>query len=90
MARPANLFHYEGVTNLPRLAAAYGYGIAKNHPFNDGNKRAAFLAAILFLEINGVRFSAAQALATQTILELAAGELTEEQFAIWLELHCDE
>jgi death-on-curing protein len=89
LARPLNLFHYEAVTALPRLAAAYGYGIARNHPFNDGNKRAAFLSAILFLKMNGVRFNAPQVLATQTILQLAAGELTEKAFATWLELHID-
>ena len=89
MARPLNQFHYEGVTSLPRLAAAYGYGIARNHPFNDGNKRAAFLSAILFLTINGSRFHAPQVLATQTILQLAAGELSEDAFATWLELHTE-
>jgi death on curing protein len=89
MARPKNLFHYEGVTELSRLAAAYGFCIARNHPFNDGNKRAAFLASVLFLRINGVGFSAPQVLATQTILQLAAGELTEETFAKWLALHSD-
>jgi death on curing protein len=90
MGRPANLFHYEQVTNLPRLAAAYGYGIARNHPFNDGNKRAAFMAAVLFLRINGLKFHAPQVLATQTILQLAAGDLSEEAFATWLSLHCTE
>ena len=87
MARPLNLFHYEGVTDLPRLAAAYGYGIARNHPFNDGNKRAAFLSAILFLKLNGLSFHAPQVLATQTVLELASGELSEDAFGKWLTLH---
>jgi death on curing protein len=89
MARPANLFHYENVTDLPRLAASYGYGIARNHPFNDGNKRAAFLAAVLFLKINGRKFYAPQVLATQTIVQLASGELSEEVFANWLALHSE-
>ena len=89
LARPLNLFHCEGIADLTRLAAAYGYGIARSHPFNDGNKRAAFLSAILFLRMNGARFHAPQVLITQTILQLAADELTEEAFATWLELHTD-
>jgi|SRR5688572_3782909 len=87
LARAENLFHYESITNLPRLAAAYAHGIARNHPFNDGNKRAAFIAAIVFLRINGIQFTASQILATQTMLELASGEMSEEAFAKWLAIH---
>jgi death-on-curing protein len=87
MSRPQSIFHYEGVTDLARLAAAYAFGITRNHPFNDGNKRAAFLAAILFLRRNGVRLIAPQVLATQTMLQLAAGDLSENSFAAWLQLH---
>jgi death-on-curing protein len=89
MARPKNLFFYEGVSELPRLAAAYAHGIARNHPFNDGNKRAAFIAAVLFLRMNGLRVNASQVLATQTMLELAAGNLEEHAFGEWLRLHCE-
>src|SRR5688500_1227611 len=87
LARPRNLFHYERVTDLCRLAAAYGFGIARNHPFNDGNKRAAFISAVLFLGLNGRTFSAPQPDATETVLKLAAGEITEDAFARWLSLH---
>jgi death-on-curing protein len=66
-----------------RLAAAYGLGLAKN-PFVDGNKRAAFLAAGLFLALNGYRLGAAQADATLTMLALAAGETDEAEFARWI------
>ena len=84
LARPLNLFHYERVTDQCRLAAAYAFGIARNHPFNDGNKRAAFISAILFLKLNGYSFGASQIDATETVLKLAAGEITEDAFARWL------
>lgn len=87
LARPRNLFHYERVPSLTRLAAAYAHGIVRNHPFNDGNKRAGFIAAVLFLRINEVPFGATQVEATQTVLRLAAGEMTETEFAEWLETH---
>jgi death on curing protein len=87
LTRPQNLFHYEQVTDLPRLAAAYAWGIARNHPFNDGNKRAAFIAAILFLRINRLPFRAPQIESTQIMLDLAAGKIPEELFAKWLALH---
>ena len=69
------------------LAAAYGVGLAKNHPFVDGNKRAAFLAVGLFLYINGYRLRATQAEATVTMLEVAAGSMYEAAFAQWLRAH---
>jgi death-on-curing protein len=69
------------------LAAAYAYGLAKNHPFIDGNKRAAFLGAGLFLALNGHRLVAAQADATLQVLALAASEITETAFADWLRAH---
>ena len=87
LARPLNLFHYERVTDQCRLAAAYAFGIARNHPFNDGNKRAAFISAILFLKLNGYSFGASQIDATETVLKLAAGEITEDAFARWLAVH---
>ena len=89
LARPKNLFHYEGVTDVCRLAAAYSFGLAKNHPFNDGNKRAAFLSAVAFIELNGRSFKASQIDAIQTVLRLAAGEITEKAFAIWLANNSD-
>ncbi|HYF09538.1 MAG TPA: type II toxin-antitoxin system death-on-curing family toxin [Acetobacteraceae bacterium] len=84
LARPRNLYAYEGVTDPSRLAAAYAYGIARNHPFVDGNKRAALAAAGVFLKLNGLNLSAPQHVATAAMLDLAAGDLPEEGFAAWL------
>ncbi|WEK50446.1 MAG: type II toxin-antitoxin system death-on-curing family toxin [Candidatus Kaistia colombiensis] len=81
--RPRNKFAY-GETELASLAAAYAYGIARNHPFVDGNKRAAFIAMMLFLRLNGVRFAPSPAEATSAILGLAAGEISEEALARWI------
>ncbi len=85
LARPVNQFLYEKVDSLDRLAAAYGFGIARNHAFVDGNKRAAFLAIGLFLSINGKRLRVHQIDAIQTILALAAGSLDEVGLARWIE-----
>ncbi len=84
LARPKNLFAYEGVTDIPRLAACYAAGITRNHPFVDGNKRAAFLALGLFLAINGWKLVADKADATSVMLDLAAGALGEEDLAAWI------
>jgi death on curing protein len=86
LARPHNLVAY-GEPGLVELAAAYGGGLAKNHPFVDGNKRTAFLAVGLFLRLNGHRLTAPQADATLTMLQLAASEITETEFADWLRRH---
>ena len=86
LARPENLLAY-GSPDLAELAASYAYGLAKNHPFVDGNKRAAFLATGLFLALNGQRLVVAQAEATVMVLDLAAGEITEAAFADWLRAH---
>lgn len=83
LARPLNLAAYE-MPDLFDLAASYGIGAAKNHPFNDGNKRAAFLAVGLFLALNGYRLRVGQIEATQTMLAVAAGELDEPALAAWL------
>lgn len=84
LARAQNLFAYEGVTDVARLAATYAFGIAKNHAFVDGNKRAAFLAAALFLRLNGFRLKADPAEATIVMLDLASGAVDEHTFAAWL------
>lgn len=84
LARPKNLFAYEGVDDIVRLAACYAFGIARNHPFVDGNKRAAFLALGLFLAINGWKLVADKAEATAVMLDLAAGAIEEEELAAWL------
>ena len=85
LARPRNLFVYEEVTDISRLAAAYAYGIARNHPFNDGNKRAAFLAIGMFLAINGFLLKVEPTEAVNTMLALAAGDLTELDLTSWIE-----
>jgi death-on-curing protein len=84
LARPVNKFLYEKVADLASLAAAYGFGIAKNHAFVDGNKRAAYLAMGLFAALNGKRLRPDQVDAIQTILELAAGNLDEAGLAKWI------
>ena len=86
LARPLNLAVY-GQADVADLAAAYGVGLAKNHPFVDGNKRVAFLAVGLFLALNGWRLVASQADATLTLLAVAAGEIDEATFARWLRAH---
>ena len=90
LMRPQNIVAYEDASNAPdaaALAASYGVGIAKNHPFVDGNKRAAFLAVGLFLYLNGLRLHATQAEATVTMLAVAAGDISEAEFAAWLRAH---
>ena len=82
--RARNQFLYEGDVDLAALAAAYAFGIAKNHPFVDGNKRGAFLGLGLFLAINGKRLRVEQVDAIRTILGLAAGTIDEKQLAEWI------
>ena len=81
--RPLNKWHYEQ-GELPELAAAYAFGLAKNHAFVDGNKRIAFMSMMVFLRKNGVRFAPDQAHATKIILSLAAGEVSEASLARWI------
>ena len=84
--RPQNLALY-GQPDIFDCAAAYAFGLAKNHPFIDGNKRAAFLGAGMFLRLNGHRLTATPPDATLTMLALAAGDLTEPAYAVWLRTH---
>ena len=86
LARSRNLFAY-GEGGAVALAAAYAFGIVRNHPFVDGNKRAAFLAVGLFLARNGYRLVATQVDATLTMLGVAAGDIAEDTFALWLRDH---
>lgn len=86
LARAPNRAAY-GKPDVAELAAAYASGVAQNHPFVDGNKRAAFLAAGVFLALNGRRLNAPQAEATAAVLALAGGELDEAGFAEWLRQH---
>ncbi|MDJ0692524.1 MAG: type II toxin-antitoxin system death-on-curing family toxin [Xenococcaceae cyanobacterium MO_188.B32] len=87
LARPQNLFAYENVTDISRLAAAYAYGITKNHPFVDGNKRAAFLSIGLFLALNGFILEVEPSVAVNTMLALAAGNLNEVELTKWIYAH---
>lgn len=86
LSRPEQRAHY-GSPDVADIAAAYAFGLAKNHPFVDGNKRTAFLALGLSLRLNGYCLTASQPEATQTILSLAAGDLSEEALATWIRSH---
>jgi death-on-curing protein len=84
LASPRNTHAYNPAATLAELAASYCCGVAKNRAFIDGNKRAAFLCVGLFLTINGYRLSASQVDAIETMLAVAAGELTEQDLALWI------
>lgn len=84
LGRAPNRRQYDTAADLADLAAAYGFGLAKNHAFVDGNKRVAFLAIGLFLDINGKGLRAEQTDAIRTILNLAAGSLDEAGLASWI------
>jgi death on curing protein len=83
LERPVNKWHYEQA-DLPELAAAHAFGLAKNHAFVDGNKRIAFMIMMVFLRKNGVPFAPDPALATAMTMALAAGEVSEESLARWI------
>lgn len=82
--RARNRFHYSSDSELTALAAAYGFGVAKNHPFVDGNKRVAFQAMYVFLGINGVSIVADEEEVVRLVLALASGELSEGELGVWL------
>ena len=86
LARPLNLAAY-GEPDAAAPAAAYGYGISRNHAFIDGNKRTGFVAAELFLRLNGYQLTADDANCVLTMLAVAAGDVTEDEFADWLRRH---
>ena len=86
LARPQHLLSY-GDPDVSELAAAYGWGIARNHPFVDGNKRTALVAAELFLVLNGYELQADDADCVVTVLSVAAGEMAEDDFAAWIRGH---
>lgn len=85
--RPRHLFDY-GSPSMAEIAAAYAVGIVKNHPFVDGNKRTGFMAAALFLEINGHFFQASEVEVVERTLALAAGVIGEAEYAVWLAASC--
>jgi death on curing protein len=84
LARPQQRHAYDPEIDLAGLAAAYGFGLARNHPYRDGNKRIAFLALVTFLSINGKELDAAEDDVVATFVALADGRLTEEQLAGWI------
>ena len=84
LARPRQRYAYEPATDLAALAAAYGHGLAADHPFNDGNKRIAFVTTAVFLGLNGWEIEVPEDEVVTAMLALAAGELGEEQLASWL------
>jgi death-on-curing protein len=86
LARPLNRASY-GEPDIAELAAVYALGIAKNHPFIDGNKRTAFVALEVFLRLNGCRFTVGDAEAVVMTLAMAAGELPDDEFTAWVRLH---
>ena len=87
LARPLNRLVYGETSDISALAAAYAIGISQNHPFVDGNKRAAFIAIGLFLALNGLRLAASQVDATRIMFGVAAGRLGEEELAAWVRQH---
>ncbi len=84
LARPINLASYENKASISQIAAEYAYGIAKNHPFMDGNKRTAFVACVVFLEINGQEFAASEEEAYLVMDGLAAGTVSLEDLVDWI------
>lgn len=84
LARAENIQAYEAEADAFRLAAAYGAGIVKNHPFVDGNKRTGVLSAVVFLGLNGIDLAFDEAMIVTMVYGLAAGEVQEDQFAAWL------
>lgn len=87
LARPKQKWAYDSKADLALLTAAYGFGLTKNHPFRDGNKRAAFLAMATFLGLNGYEIDAAETEVVTVMLAVAAGKLTERQLADWVRAH---
>jgi len=90
LARPQHLLAYEPLSTIPRLAASYAYGFARNHCFPDGNKRIALASLGIFLMDNVYTFDADEVDTVVTIRAVAAGEMGEEDLAIWIEENSDE
>ena len=86
LARPRNQFVY-GEQSIARLAASYAFGISRNHPFLDGNKRTSLVVAELFLNLNGLELTATDAECVTIFVQLAAGDLTEDALAEWITNH---
>ena len=87
LARPQQRWHYAEQTDVSTLTAAYAFGLVKNHPYRDGNKRIGFLAMVTFLGLNGQDLDVADADVVAEILALAEGQLSEEALADWIRQH---
>lgn len=87
LARPQQKWHYAGRTDVPVLAAAYAFGLVRNHPYRDGNKRIGFLAMVTFLGMNGHDLTATDADVVAEIVALAEGGVSEEALADWIRQH---
>jgi len=87
LARPRNRWEYDPTSDPATLAAAYGFGIAKNHPFVDGNKRAALVAIYTFLMMNDLELEAPEPEVLNTIVGLADGTISEDSLALWIRTH---
>jgi len=85
LARPLNAWSYRGEERITHLAAAYAFGLSRNRPFIDGNKRVAFIAYVGFLKLSGYDLTASQPEAYKSMIALAAGVMGEEEFAAWIE-----
>ena len=85
LARPQQRWSYQPDSDLAALAAAYAFGLSQNHPYLDGNKRVAFVAMVVFLGLNGWAFEAPEAEVVVAMLALAAGELSEDDLAGWVQ-----
>ena len=88
VARPRQLASYGAAVTVPDLAAAYGWGILRNHPFIDGNKRLCLAAIVVFLELNAWEWTASEVEETAMILSAAAGEVKEPRWIDWIESRC--
>lgn len=84
LARPRQHYAHDDSTGVIEMATLYTAGIVRNHSFIDGNKRAGFVAGVLFLELNGFRFIASEEDATQAVLSLAAGTMDENAYTEWM------
>ena len=87
LARPQQKWHYGATTDVPTLAAAYAFGLVRNHPYRDGNKRIGFLAMVTFLGMNGHDLEATDAEVVAQIVALADGSVSEEALADWIRRH---
>ena len=84
LARPRQKWHYGPKSDLATLAAAYGFGLSRSHPYRDGNKRVGFVVMVVFLELNGWRFTADEPAVVQAMVALAEGTLKENDLAEWI------